>query len=349
MTKQNDIINDPKYVAVLDHGFVGLVDHMGSDADIVSAARVSYGDGTKSVNEDRGLIRYLVSHKHTSPIEMAEVKLHIKMPIFIARQWIRHRTASINEYSGRYSVMTDEQYLPSLDALAPQSKTNKQGRGETFEGETAESVAYLIESANGNSFEAYKTLVTPGAEVEDKRDSYLDAYCPDEEYRLLPDDYPGLSRELSRIVLPLATYTEFYWKQDLHNLLHLIKLRRDVHAQQEVRDYAEAVFKLIQPLFPLTIEAWEDYIWAGRTLSRMEIDLLQEILESFGADTRLLNWIEEAGGAKAFATERGLSLRELRAFQQTWNLAQDTSEVAIVAVTNEHKPGLFKRFTKFFS
>ncbi|RYE93068.1 MAG: FAD-dependent thymidylate synthase, partial [Oxalobacteraceae bacterium] len=279
MTKQLEILHDPKYISVLDQGFVGLVDHMGSDADIVSAARVSYGDGTKSVNQDRGLIRYLVSHRHTSPIEMAEVKLHIKMPIFIMRQWVRHRTASLNEYSGRYSIMSDEFYRPGSEALAPQSQVNNQGRAGSFTDKELEGVQTLMGAAFDTAYHAYSTLVTPATELEQPRDAFLDPYDPS-DYGYFDDSYPGLARELARTVMPVANYTELYWKQDLHNLLHLIKLRRDSHAQKEIQAYAEAVYTLIKPLFPLTIEAWEDYVWYGTNLSRMDGELLQTLLTS---------------------------------------------------------------------
>jgi thymidylate synthase (FAD) len=304
MTKQVEILNDPKYIPVLDYGFVGLVDHMGSDSDIVSAARVSYGDGTKTINEDRGLIRYLVSHKHTSPIEMAEVKLHIRMPIFIMRQWVRHRTASLNEYSGRYSVMTDEFYVPEIADIQPQSKDNKQGRGGTLLLEDAEHAQDVMEIGGALAYHEYQSLLG-------SKDHDADHWSP---------EFPGIARETARINLPLSSYTELYWKQDLHNLLHLIKLRRDVHAQKEIRDYAEAVFTLIQPLFPLTIEAWEDYIWNARTLSRMQIEMFEDLLSSFSADVRVANWIEEQGGPAEFAKNYGMTLRELKETRKTWGL-----------------------------
>lgn len=347
MTKQSDVINDPNYIAVLDHGFVGLVDHMGSDGDIVSAARVSYGDGTKTVNEDRGLIRYLVSHRHTSPIEMAEVKLHLKMPIFVMRQWVRHRTASLNEYSGRYSIMSNEFYTPDVAALAPQSKDNKQGRDGSFTDVEAEGIQWMMDANYTHAYETYMALLTPGSEYPDehtRRQVIYDAYSPGparDEYDVegfFDESYPGLSRELARINLPVANYTELYWKQNLHNLLHLIKLRRDAHAQREIRDYAEAVFTLIKPLFPLTVEAWEDYVWEGRHLSRMEAEILHELLQESAEpvyatpfegflrrvftkpQTPLDRMITRAGGEKEFAKARGLSLRELRAFRKNWNI-----------------------------
>jgi thymidylate synthase (FAD) len=320
MTKQSDIVNDSKYVAVLDHGFVGLVDHMGSDADIVSAARVSYGDGTKSVNEDRGLIRYLVSHRHTSPIEMAEVKLHLKMPIFVMRQWVRHRTASLNEYSGRYSVMSDEFYRPAGDALKPQSKVNKQGRDGEFSELEREGIEWMMDAAYNHAYEAYTGLITAGSDLteDQRRDSLYDLYNPDPEWGFFDETYQGVSREIGRLVMPVANYTELYWKQDLHNLLHLIKLRRDSHAQAEIQAYANAVYDLIKPLFPLTIEAWEDYVWDGVHLSRMDAELLQTLLGSNSGN--LDGLIEMAGGEKEFAKARGYSLRELLAFRAKWKV-----------------------------
>lgn len=323
MTKQSDIIKDSKYIPVLDHGFVGLVDHMGSDADIVSAARVSYGDGTKTVNEDRGLIRYLVSHRHTSPIEMAEVKLHIKMPIFVMRQWVRHRTASLNEYSGRYSVMSDEFYRPTGDALKPQSKTNKQGRDGEFTARERDGVEWLMDAAYTNAYESYKVLVTAASEMQphERRQSQYDLYNPDPDYGFLDENYQGLSRELSRLVMPVSNYTELYWKQDLHNLLHLIKLRRDSHAQSEIQAYANAVYDLIKPLFPLTIEAWEDYVWNGQHASRMDVELIQHLMGSNGPSVLVLNdMVEMAGGEAAFAKSRGYSLREFREFRVKWKV-----------------------------
>ena len=330
MTKQTDILNDSNYIPVLDHGFVGLVDHMGSDGAIVSAARVSYGDGTKTVNEDRGLIRYLVSHRHTSPIEMAEVKLHLKMPIFVMRQWVRHRTASLNEYSGRYSIMSDEFYRPGAEALAPQSKDNKQGRAGSFSEKEIEGVEWLMNAAFEHSYDTYKALLTPASEYEtyeDQRQVMYDPYSDEDGF--FDDEYPGLSREIARTVLPVGNYTELYWKQNLHNLLHLIKLRRDSHAQREIREYAEAVFQLVRPLFPLTVEAWEDYVWEGRHLSRMEAALIQELLDEpaptllqqfIGRRSPIDRMIKEAGGEKEFAKARGMSIRELRAFRKTWKI-----------------------------
>ena len=263
MTLQTDVVGDEKYVPVLDHGFVGLVDHMGSDADIVSAARVSYGNGTKSVREDRGLIRYLVRHKHTSPLEMCEVKLHLKLPIFVMRQLVRHRTSSLNEYSGRYSVLTDEMYIPNLENIQPQSTLNKQGRGGEMTAEDQAAAQKLLREATIHSHKMYQTLLGEGGLTENFGFS---------------DDFPGMTRELARTVMPVAGYTELYWKQNLHNLFHMLKLREDSHAQWEIQEFARAIYKLIQPLFPAACEAYEDYIRDSKTLSGMEVELLQALI-----------------------------------------------------------------------
>jgi thymidylate synthase (FAD) len=317
MTKQADVINDPKYVPVLDHGFVGLIDHMGSDYAVVQAARTSYGDGTKSVSEDRGLLRYLMRAHHTSPFEMCEVKLHIKLPIFIARQLIRHRTASLNEYSGRYSVMTDEFYMPEPDYIAPQSKDNKQGRSGDLSDEDKTGVRWMIEQANRTSYDIYKALL--GDRGENKRDVWCDPYDPADP--LLSDDFGGIARELARTILPTGNYTELYWKQDLHNLFHLLRLRMDPHAQREIRDVANAIYDLIQPLFPESVQAFEDYIRQATHNSRMETSLLKALLACPSAPK--VWWTDallEAGSDKAFADKYEMSPRELREFATQWGL-----------------------------
>lgn len=234
------------YKHVLNHGFIGLVDHMGSDESIVRAARVSYQGGTRPVSEDRHLIRYLVRHKHSSPLEMAECVFHLKMPIFVARQWVRHRTASMNEESARYSVIKDKFYIPAPADIKPQSASNKQGREGEFDLNYALSLQSVMAAQNTDSFEDYSVLLTH-----------------------------GLSRELARTVLPVATYTSFYWKANLRNILHFLSLRLDSHAQMEIRVYAEAMRDIIKPLFPLAVEAWEDYDLNAVTFSRMEIDLIR--------------------------------------------------------------------------
>lgn len=227
-----------KEIKCLDNGFVKLIDVMprivpdGQTCDyaIAQMARVSYGSGTKSVNEDKGLIRYLLRHSHTSPFEGVEFKLHIKLPIFVARQMIRHRTVSLNEISGRYSIMKDEFYIPSVDNLRLQSKTNKQGGDEILSEDIAKEFVEKIEMESADCYSIYLQMI--------------DA---------------GVSREQARMILPLNLYTEWYWKQNLHNLLHFLALRADNHAQQEIRVYAEAIIKLITQLVPWTIEAWNDY------------------------------------------------------------------------------------------
>lgn len=227
-----------KEIKCLDNGFVKLIDVMprivpdGQTCDyaIAQMARVSYGSGTKSVNEDKGLIRYLLRHSHTSPFEGVEFKLHIKLPIFVARQMIRHRTVSLNEISGRYSIMKDEFYIPSVDNLRMQSKTNKQGGDEILSEDIAKEFVEKIEMESADCYSIYLQMI--------------DA---------------GVSREQARMILPLNLYTEWYWKQNLHNLLHFLALRADNHAQQEIRVYAEAIIKLITQLVPWTIEAWNDY------------------------------------------------------------------------------------------
>lgn len=240
-------------VKVHDHGLVALLDVMprfapvGKTADfaIVQAARVSYGEGTKQVTEDRGLIRYLARHRHTTPFEMVEFKFHHVMPIFVARQWIRHRTANVNEYSARYSVVKDRFYRPSLESLRQQSTTNRQGGTEQVDSLTAD--------------EFYKYLDAVEAHYGD--------------YQQMLDK--GVARELARIGLPLNVYTEWYWKIDLHNLLHFLSLRMDPHAQLEIRDYANAMFALIQPIVPVAAEAFLDYNLGSLRLSRLEIEALR--------------------------------------------------------------------------
>jgi thymidylate synthase (FAD) len=324
MTKQVDIMSDERYIPVHNHGFVGLIDTMGSDADIVSAARVSYGSGTKTINQDRGLIRYLLRHRHTSPIEMCEVKLHLKMPIFVMRQWVRHRTASLNEESARYSVISDEMYLPEPDLIQPQSKDNKQGRAGELSDKDKLGVRWFIDAGSNHSYSTYEALLKGHDDYEsdrERRDALYDPY--EEDDGLLSEEYPGIARELARVVLPLATYTELYWKQDLHNMLHLLKLRRDAHAQREIRDYADAVFDLIKPHFPLVIEAWEDYVWNGVHMSRMDAELMKDILASqitASPSTKIDALILGAGSEQKFCEQRGYSLREFREFRKQWSI-----------------------------
>lgn len=247
-------------VKVLDHGFVALVDAMPrlvpagktADAAIVQAARVSYGQGTKQVLEDKGLIRYLLRHRHTTPFEMVEFKFHVCMPIFIARQWIRHRTANVNEYSGRYSIIPDRFYKPTATEVRKQSKSNRQGGEERFGQDEAE-------AKTAEEFVRFLDKV----EV-----SY-------HEYIKLTD--AGVSREMARIGLPVNMYTEWYWKCDLHNTLHFLSLRLDHHAQAEIRAFAAAMLALIEPVVPITVEAWRDYAFESVRLSRLEIEAMRDI------------------------------------------------------------------------
>lgn len=235
---------------VLDHGFVRVIDYMGDDAAIVQAARVSYGAGTKTVNEDAGLIDYLMRNRHTSPFEMCELKLHVKLPIFVARQWVRHRTANMNEYSLRYSEAKDETYLPLADRLAKQGRANKQGSGEPLTPPEATGVQALIEETSKEAHDTYRQL--------------LDVY--------------GLARETARMVLPLNTYTEFYWKLDLHNLLHFTNLRMDKHAQSEIVAYAEVIWRIINEWVPLTAAAFRNHVLEAIHLSASEAAALRMLI-----------------------------------------------------------------------
>jgi thymidylate synthase (FAD) len=248
-----------KEFTCLNHGFVRLVDYMGSDESIVQAARVSYGKGTKTVREDRTLIRYLMRHMHTTPFEMVELKFHVKLPIFVARQWIRHRTASVNEYSGRYSIMPEEFYIPLDEDIKPQSTANRQGRSEEeVPPELKKKVIELLLLEQKSSFKGYN--------------------------QLLKD---GISRELARINLPLSLYTQWYWKIDLHNLLHFLKLRIDDHAQYEIRVYANAMAEIVKKVAPLAYEAFEDYILNAITFSKTELKILKQFFPEKVDDEKL--------------------------------------------------------------
>ena len=247
-----------KEIKIHQHGFVRLVDIMGSDGDIADAARVSYGKGTRAVSDNRNLIRYLVRHKHTSPLEMASVKFHLKLPIFVMRQLVRHRTAKLNEYSGRYSVMSDDCYVPEPEYIQPQSLSNKQGRDGILSDGWKGKYRDIITAIQVKTEIAYKLLLA-NESVE----------------------HGGLSRELARTVLPVSNYTECYWKIDLHNFFHFCKLRMDSHAQKEIQDYAVPMFEMVKPHFPLATEAFEDYSLNSVTLSRMEKNILNHVLTSF--------------------------------------------------------------------
>ncbi len=246
---------------VLDHGFVRVIDYMGDDAAIVQAARVSYGRGTRRVNEDRGLIRYLMRHHHTTPFEMCELKLHCKLPIFVARQWIRHRTASVNEASGRYSILDREFYVPPADALGAQSMANRQGRAQVLSPDRAARVLQLLKDDAATCY-----------------DHYLEMLNEDEAGRRTRPDEPSLARELARINLPLGLYTQWYWKIDLHNLFHFLLLRADPHAQEEIRAYALAIGEVVQRWVPLAWDAFLDYRAEAMMLSRAEREAVRRML-----------------------------------------------------------------------
>jgi thymidylate synthase (FAD) len=239
---------------VLDHGFVRVIDYMGDDSAIVQAARVSYGAGTKHVSNDEGLIRYLMRHWHSTPFEMCEVKFHVKLPVFVARQWIRHRTANVNEYSARYSILDREFYIPEPGQLAAQSTVNNQGRGAVLEGAEA---ARVLEMLKGDAMRAY--------------DHY--------EAMLSQDGQQGLARELARMNLPANVYTQWYWKVDLHNLFHFLRLRADSHAQYEIRVYAETMCRLVADWVPAAYAAFEDYRMGGVNLSAKGVEVIRRRLK----------------------------------------------------------------------
>ncbi|GHC30713.1 MULTISPECIES: FAD-dependent thymidylate synthase [Gemmobacter] len=262
---------------VLDHGFVRVIDYMGDDAAIVQAARVSYGAGTRKVNDDSGLIRYLMRHWHSTPFEMCEVKLHVKLPIFVARQWIRHRTANVNEYSARYSIMDREFYIPTPEHLAAQSTVNNQGRGAVLQGDEAARVLEILKSDAARSYDHYEEMLSQ-------------------------DGQQGLARELARMNLPANIYTQWYWKVDLHNLFHFLRLRADAHAQYEIRVYAEAIAKVVADWVPVAFGAFEDYRMGGVTLSARAIAVLKRRL----------------AGETVAQEDSGMSKGEWREFTEVW-------------------------------
>ncbi|PPR20766.1 MAG: Thymidylate synthase ThyX, partial [Alphaproteobacteria bacterium MarineAlpha10_Bin1] len=246
---------------VLDHGFVRVIDYMGDDGAIVQAARVSYGRGTRRVSEDKGLIAYLMRHRHTTPFEMCEIKYHIKLPIFVARQWIRHRTANVNEYSARYSILDKEFYIPAADQLASQSSDNRQGRGHVLAGEEAARVLDLLRSDSNQAYDHYAEMLNEGEDGA-PRDPERD----------------GLARELARMNLTLNYYTQWYWKTDLHNLLHFLSLRADAHAQYEIRVYAEAMLESLERWVPLAYAAFMEYEHGGVRLSASALDVVKRMI-----------------------------------------------------------------------
>ena len=272
---------------VLDHGFIRVVDYMGNDSSVVQAARVSYGTGTKRRSEDAGLINYLMRHRHTTPFEMAEIKLHVKLPIFVARQWIRHRTASVNEYSARYSILDREFYVPEPDRLAAQSSSNRQGRDEPLQGEEATYVLNLLRTDADTAYE-----------------HYLDLLNEDSEGNSHSKDRVGLARELARMNLSVNFYTQWYWKVDLLNFLKFLHLRADPHAQYEIRAYAEVLLEILEQWVPITHQAFVQYQRGATTLSANAVKVIRDKLE----------------GKTVLAEDTGLSPREWRDLANTFGL-----------------------------
>ena len=254
-------------ISVLDHGFIRVVDYMGDDSSVVQAARVSYGRGTKKSREDIALIRYLLRHNHTTPFEMAEIKLHVKLPIFVARQWIRHRTASVNEYSARYSVLDKEFYIPGPEQLGAQSSTNRQGRGDVLSGDEADHVLRLLRADAESSYSNYLNLLNEGS-----------GGTPADP------DRTGLARELARINLSVNFYTQWYWKIDLHNLMGFLRLRADPHAQYEIRAYAEIMLRILERWVPATFSAFKEYRLGALQLSAAGAAIVRRLLSGEAVD-----------------------------------------------------------------
>jgi len=282
-------------VAVLDHGFVRVIDYMGDDAAVVQAARVSYGRGTKRVSEDRGLIHYLMRHRHTTPFEMCEIKFHVKLPIFVARQWIRHRTANVNEYSARYSILDKEFYVPAPDQLAAQSRENRQGRGALLEGDEAARVLALLRADAERAYASYTELLNDdehGAARDQKRQ--------------------GLARELARMNLSLNFYTQWYWKTDLFNLMGFLALRGDRHAQYEIRAYAVAMLDMLERWVPMTAQAFRQYRQGGAQLSEKGLAVVKRLL----------------AGDQVTSGESGLSKREWAELMELLGRGDGADEVA---------------------
>ena len=274
-------------IPLLDHGFIRVVDYMGDDTSIVQAARVSYGKGTKKVSTDAGLIKYLMRHWHSTPFEMCEIKYHVKLPIFIARQWIRHRTANVNEYSARYSILDKEFYLPAKEHLAAQSKSNRQGRGDVLEGEQAKKVLDLLKNDAERTYENYETM------LNEKYDGSI-----------IDENGVGLARELARMNLTLNTYTQWYWKTDLLNLMNFLRLRADHHAQYEIRTYADAMLDTLKRWVPITYDAFMDYRVGGTEVSDKGKKVIQKLIK----------------GNKVSMEESGLSKREWNELMEAFDL-----------------------------
>ena len=274
-----------KPFSVLDHGFIRVVDYMGNDSAVVQAARVSYGAGTRKVREDQGLIRYLIRHRHTTPFEMCEIKFHVKLPIFVARQWIRHRTANINEYSARYSILDNEFYIPAPEHLARQSSTNRQGRGSVLEGSQALTVMRMLRDDATRAHAHYVEMMDISGHEKEQADS------------------PGLARELARMNLTLNFYTQWYWKVNLHNFMHFLSLRGDQHAQYEIRAYANVMLEILKKWVPDTFDAFSDYRLGAAELSAKSIIVLRQML----------------AGEKVVQSDSGLSKREWRELMELFD------------------------------
>ena len=278
-------------IPILDHGFIRVIDYMGNDTSIVQSARVSYGKGTKKVSTDSGLIKYLMRHWHSTPFEMCEIKYHVKLPIFIARQWIRHRTANVNEYSARYSILDKEFYLPETRHLAAQSQSNRQGRGDVLNGENAKKVLELLKGDAEQTYNNYETM------LNERYDGSI-----------IDKDARGLARELARMNLTLNTYTQWYWKTDLLNLMNFLRLRADHHAQYEIRAYADVMLETLKKWVPITYEAFIDYRVGGTEVSAKGKELIKKLID----------------GKNISVEESGLSKREwnelMEAFEQTEKL-----------------------------
>ena len=264
-------------IPVLDHGFIRVIDYMGDDSSIVQSARVSYGKGTKKVSTDEGLIKYLMRYRHSTPFEMCEIKYHVKLPIFIARQWIRHRTANVNEYSARYSILDKEFYLPAKDQLAAQSQSNRQGRGDVLQGKQAEEVLNILKDDATRTYDNYEKLLNErfdGTKIDENK--------------------IGLARELARMNLTLNTYTQWYWKTDLLNLLNFLSLRADNHAQYEIRVYADKMLDTVKRWVPITYQAFIDYRVGAAEISSKGLSVIKSMIS----------------GKKVGQEDSGLSKRE---------------------------------------
>ena len=288
-----EVLYEP--IPVLDHGFIRVVDYMGDDSSIVQAARVSYGKGTKHVSKDQGLINYLMRHRHSTPFEMCEIKLHVKLPIFVARHWIRHRTANVNEYSARYSVLDREFYIPKPEHLATQSTQNNQGRGEVLTGEEAERVFEILKSDAAQTYDHYEEMLNH-----------------DQEGNELNPDRKGLARELARMNLPANIYTQWYWKIDLHNFMHFLSLRGDWHAQYEIQAYAEVMLDLLKRWVPLTYQAFMSYRRNAAFLSQQGLDVVKRML----------------AGENVSQESSGMSKREWQELTKVLNLDETNFERA---------------------